>query len=296
MNKVKLIFTLFLFIATSCLKAQDGTIAPPLEKQDSLAALYDQIRNAEWKATKATEGVIWKYFHFNDLYSSKQFVSVIEVDLDKGISVDLPYVTEGFMKTSEASAEAGAVAAINGSFFDTKIGGSTVFLKKDGKVINETRKGFTPYREEVGFAVDGKGKVAIVKRPAENMGGWNSVGASTLLASGPLLVYDGELVEPLDNPFNTNRHPRTAIGVTADKRVICVVVDGRSSESYGMSISELAKLMHALGCKEAMNLDGGGSSTAWVQGEGIVNHPTDNKKFDHEGERSVANAILFMLR
>src|SRR5690606_17769689 len=289
-------FTLFLFIATSCLKAQDGTIAPPSqEKQDSLAALYDQIRNAEWKSFEAAEGITWKHFHFNDLYSSKQFITVIEVDLNKGISIDLPYVTEGFMKTSEAAAKAGAVVAINGSFFDTKVGGSTVFLKKDGKVINETRKDFTHYREEAGFAVDNTGKVTIVKRPGENMGGWNSVDAKTLLASGPLLVYDGELVEPLDKPFNTNRHPRTAIGVIADKRVICVVVDGRSSESYGMSIPELAKVMHALGCNEAMNLDGGGSSTAWVQGKGIVNHPTDNKKFDHEGERSVANAILFML-
>jgi exopolysaccharide biosynthesis protein len=53
--------------------------------------------------------------------------------------------------------------------------------------------------------------------------------------------------------------------------------------------------MLALGCEYALNLDGGGSSTAWVAGKGIVNYPSDNKKWDHQGERSVATALLFFL-
>ena len=51
--------------------------------------------------------------------------------------------------------------------------------------------------------------------------------------------------------------------------------------------------MQALGAVDAMNFDGGGSSTAWINTHGIVNYPSDNKKFDHEGERGVATVITF---
>jgi exopolysaccharide biosynthesis protein len=49
--------------------------------------------------------------------------------------------------------------------------------------------------------------------------------------------------------------------------------------------------MLALGCRSAVNMDGGGSSTAWVNGNGVVNHPTDNGLFDHQGERGVATVF-----
>ncbi|MEO7044201.1 MAG: phosphodiester glycosidase family protein, partial [Ferruginibacter sp.] len=63
--------------------------------------------------------------------------------------------------------------------------------------------------------------------------------------------------------------------------------------------TEFAKLFKALKCVSAINFDGGGSTTMWVNGEpdnGIISHPTDNKKYDHLGERKVANAILIMRR
>ena len=73
--------------------------------------------------------------------------------------------------------------------------------------------------------------------------------------------------------------------------MIVVVVDGRSSQSQGLTIPQLSSLMKALGCVSAVNYDGGGSSTAWVKGEGVVNFPSDNGKFDHEGERAVATVF-----
>jgi exopolysaccharide biosynthesis protein len=60
-----------------------------------------------------------------------------------------------------------------------------------------------------------------------------------------------------------------------------------------MTIEEIASVMKALGCVNAMNLDGGGSSTAYVMNRGVVNYPCDNQKFDHEGERGVATVIVF---
>ena len=77
----------------------------------------------------------------------------------------------------------------------------------------------------------------------------------------------------------------------SDGTVVFVVVDGRLPEAAGVSTTELSLIMSWLGCRDALNLDGGGSSTMVFDGN-VVNHPSDNKKFDHQGERVVANAIV----
>jgi exopolysaccharide biosynthesis protein len=81
--------------------------------------------------------------------------------------------------------------------------------------------------------------------------------------------------------------------------LLLLTVDGRSAESHGMSLPELTDFLLELGCRNAVNLDGGGSTTMWLAGRlfnGVVNMPSDNKRFDHEGERSVANAVVIRRR
>ncbi len=255
--------------------------------------LEEQLANADWETTEVSKAVTWKYKRFNNLFNSNQSITILDIDLNaEGAKVDIPYVTSGFLKTSEGAARARATAAINGSFFDTSAGGSTVFFKKNGNIINTTRSGFTTYRENAGFAIGADGAVAVIKKPTQ---GWSSLSAvPTLLASGPLLVLNDAPVEQVQEAFNSNRHPRTAVGVTEANHLIAVVVDGRFTEAHGMTTEEVARLMHALCCVEAMNLDGGGSSTAWVRNRGVVNYPSDNNKFDHAGERGVATVITFM--
>lgn len=72
-----------------------------------------------------------------------------------------------------------------------------------------------------------------------------------------------------------------------------LTVDGRAAgNAAGMSIPELAYLVKLLGGEDAINLDGGGSTTLWLKGapeNGVLNYPCDNKQFDHKGERSVSN-------
>jgi Phosphodiester glycosidase len=86
-----------------------------------------------------------------------------------------------------------------------------------------------------------------------------------------------------------NRNPRTAIGVTANDRVIMLVVDGRTSASVGFTLHRLGSWMKWLGAVDAVNLDGGGSATMWIKGRGVVNRPTDTS-----GERPVSNAVVVM--
>ncbi|MFN3382800.1 MAG: phosphodiester glycosidase family protein, partial [Runella zeae] len=63
-------------------------------------------------------------------------------------------------------------------------------------------------------------------------------------------------------------------------------------QSFGVNLPELTFLARQLGCRDALNLDGGGSTTMWIADQGVVNYPSDNKKFDHEGERAVSNVLL----
>jgi len=113
--------------------------------------------------------------------------------------------------------------------------------------------------------------------------------ATAAIGGGPLLVHNSKAQEwPTEKGTNTYllpRHPRTAIGYNS-RYFFLVEVDGRQKElSMGMSFAELALFMKDLGCSEAMNLDGGGSSTFWLEGK-VMNSPSDKH------ERALANAIV----
>ena len=121
---------------------------------------------------------------------------------------------------------------------------------------------------------------------------WSTVGPGVLdLVGGrPRLVRDGRIApvcRAVESAF-CGRNPRTAIGVTASGELLLVVVDGRSDRSVGATMPELAALMLELGAVDAMNLDGGGSSTMVVGGR-IVNEPSW-----HDGERRVTNSLLIL--
>lgn len=79
--------------------------------------------------------------------------------------------------------------------------------------------------------------------------------------------------------------------------MVLLVIDGRfPGRAAGATIAETAYIARQLGLTEALNLDGGGSSSLWTRRLGVLNHPTDNKRFDHEGERAVPNGIVVFRR
>lgn len=116
-----------------------------------------------------------------------------------------------------------------------------------------------------------------------------------LLGGGPILLAKGEIQTNPDgfnpNSFVNFRHPRTAIGVRKDGALVLVTVDGRQpKKSVGMTIPELATLMLELGCEEAMNLDGGGSTTM------VIKNKVVNSISDATGERAVSDALLVIAK
>ena len=185
-----------------------------------------------------------------------------------------------------------AVAGINGSYFNMEEITPTTFIKDDGFITGETEP------DEV-FRTNG----ALVLTPQDlRIEACDTTEIFELdwevLASGPVLLEEGKpyAYDPETEGwkgFYDMRHPRSLIGKDADGGVWLVVVDGRfPGEAEGMTIPELTDLAIRLGLVEALNLDGGGSSTLWVLPEGVLNHPSDNGRFDHEGQRIVPNAVV----
>ena len=127
-------------------------------------------------------------------------------------------------------------------------------------------------------------------QPADWAAAPDIVGGVGLLATGGRLVTDWGPEKPRDG-FTTERHPRTVIGTARDGRIWLIAVDGRNKAlSLGMSFAELQTLITRVGLADALNLDGGGSTTMVVKGT-VVNHPSDAT-----GPRRVSDAIIVRSR
>lgn len=252
-----------------------------------------------WTKSKIARQVKLYEHHFNEknLFAANEHISFLEVRKPGRKTVFAIGAEEKeLLTTSEFGNRATAIAAVNGNFFDVKNGGSVDFVRVDGKTINSNRlekNGNRAFHQRAAVVIE-DGKITLKKWDGSSDWEKNIIEKNVLL-NGPLLIFNGAN-ETLDTvAFNRLRHPRTCLGIKPNGRVILLTVDGRNDNSAGMSLVELTKIMRWLGCIDAVNFDGGGSTTLWVNGypnNGIVNYPTDNKKWDHEGQRKVANVIL----
>jgi exopolysaccharide biosynthesis protein len=276
-----------------------------LAQNDSLAVI-----NANWKQTDIGKGISWKSYHFNkkELFNGNQSINILATRL-KNRRVKFGFLAADSTKTdnkikrlllptSKLASQNNILAAVNAGFFDMKNGGAVDFLKIGGTTIDTTRLkdvARLPFNAISGFTIH-KNKVNIIK--GTNEIGWErGLKEDNVLLTGPLLRFNNVSEVLPKTPFNDNRHPRTCACVTNDKKLLLITVDGRSNESYGMTLAELTYLAKILNCKDAINFDGGGSTTMYIKGQpenGVVNYPSDNKLFDHAGERSVSN--IFYLK
>ena len=185
-----------------------------------------------------------------------------------------------------------AFAGINGSYFDMQELTPVTFVKDDGFIVGATTPGEL-FRTNGALVLQPEDvRIEACDTTAVFEQDWE------VLAAGPVLVDDGTAATYAEGiegwkSFYDKRHPRSLVGKDADGGVWMVVVDGRfPGEAEGMTIAELTDLAGRLGLVEALNLDGGGSSTLWTLPGGVLNHPCDNGQFDHEGQRIVPNAVI----
>lgn len=183
--------------------------------------------------------------------------------------------------TSTMAEEKNAVFAINGDYYGFR---NTGYVLRNGNVYRDNANGEA-------LVIDKQGNLSIVSESDVSMKSLSDKGAWQVLSFGPGLVENGKIaVDSLSEVGQSmNSNPRTAIGQVSELHYIVIVSDGRTTESAGLSLLQLAQEFKERGSTIAYNLDGGGSSTMYFNGK-IVNNPTDGRK---NGERQVSDIVYF---
>ena len=277
-----------------------------------------------WTSTKIEDGITYYTFSGTDpVTKSPQRVFVTDVDLSNtDYSVKL-VLYENRSTASAVMKEKKAIVTMNAGYergsIVIRVDGRTAYMmpnstigdtgvpnwKNEGCVILDGNRGvrFDYTGRDLSYTDQLKAYMKLAQNSAN----------PNILSSSPMLVYDYEPVGETfvtrypkassnsEDPYvhqSTNTHPRTVIAKNEFNHLLLIVIDGRrSSVSRGMSAKEVTQFLVAnFNPQYALNLDGGGSSTMCVEGQGdpsthVVNYPTDSDEVkgvpDHTGERSV---------
>jgi exopolysaccharide biosynthesis protein len=231
----------------------------------------------------------------DSLFPGKQHIVLAEIKEKSVLSKNISLVfSDTLLKpTSQFAEEANAVLALNGGFFNVEKGGSVAYLESDGNVISRTRTKKETWAKtdsvlNGAIVLENSGKLKIeMAKPTSYYE--QSALEKFVLISGPILLTDGKKLALENSKFVNTRHPRSCMCQTTDSTILFVAIDGRSETAAGMDLKETQLFLLWLKCKNAINLDGGGSTTLWVNDgkeKKVLNKPSDKK-----GERPVANII-----
>lgn len=184
--------------------------------------------------------------------------------------------------TSEMAKRNGAIIAINGDFYGSQPRG---YVLRNSELYRDLAR-----RDTETLIVYSDGLFGTIIERKVDIEDVMEEGAVHSFAFGPTLVMDGEIMVTKDQEvgISMESNPRTAIGIIDNLHYIFVVSDGRTKESRGLSLYQLADFMRERGANIAYNLDGGGSSTMYFNGK-VVNYPTTNGT-SYE-ERSVSDIV-----
>ena len=218
--------------------------------------------------------------------NTKVYIADITVSSPKYLKTALAQNTYGnnvTAKTSVTAATNNAILAINGDFYGAN---TTGYVIRNGVVYRNT------VREDASngdLAIYKDGSFGIVYENDVSAEDLVKNGVVNLLAFGPTLVNNGKITVSSNSEVGQSMasNPRTAIGIIDKTHYVIVVSDGRTSESQGLSLYQLAQVMKSYGVKTAYNLDGGGSSTLYFNGK-VVNKPTTNGIIS---ERAVSDIV-----
>lgn len=230
----------------------------------------------------------------DSLYNSPQRINLLLINKESlpNYQLEFAYQTSELLATSQIAKDHAAIAGINGSFFDMNNGGSVSYFEKDDSVINRTRPPGLKWSVSDSVinaaVVLRKDQSLVLESASPDQFYEKSDKEAFVMVSGPLLIKDSIPQRLPDMSFTLKRHPRTCVGITRES-IIFITIDGRSEQAAGMSLHETQEYLLGLGCTDALNLDGGGSTSMWIKEKGIVNIPSDTT-----GERPVANALLIL--
>lgn len=185
-------------------------------------------------------------------------------------------------RTSDIATSNNAILAINGDYYGFRSSG---YVIRNSTLYRDTKSG----DNNQDLVIYSDGSFEIVDESDIDANELMNKSATQVLSFGPGLIEDRQITvdENTEVSMSKSSNPRTAIGCIDKNHYVLVVSDGRTSESEGLSLYQLATLMKDYGCEIAYNLDGGGSSTMWFNGQ-VINKPTSGRSIE---EREVSDIV-----
>lgn len=216
----------------------------------------------------------------NEYYKFNTKIYVADVTLSSAEYLKTAFANDAYgknvtAKTSSIASAHDAILAINGDYYGVQERG---YVIRNGIVYRDTAKG----ADVLCIYADGTMEVVsdrdYTADELVNRGVWQA------FSFGPGLIEDGAISVGVNDEVGKAKasNPRTAIGMISENHFVFVVSDGRTSESEGLSLYELAEFMQSLGVETAYNLDGGGSSTMYFNGS-VINNPTTGGSIKERG-------------
>ncbi len=255
---------------------QDSEAASPLETQSLPAGTENVVYSDENVSIAMTQ-----YREYDtDIYvaevwlSSAQYLKTAFAENSYGKNVPA--------KTSEIASQCEAILAINGDYYGARESG---YVIRNGVVYRDYGSGSTDI-----LCIYADGSFGITNSTEASAQELVDSGVWQAFSFGPGLVENGGITVDQNTEVGKAMasNPRTAIGQISELHYVFVVSDGRTDQSEGLSLYELATFLQSLGVKTAYNLDGGGSSTMVLMGE-VINNPTTGGS--RTKERSVSDIV-----
>lgn len=233
----------------------------------SQAAKNAQVTDTSYSDGNISVNLTEKTVNDTQIYVAD--VTLSSADYLKTALAQNSYGTNVTAKTSVTAAENNAILAVNGDYYGANSSG---YVIRNGVVYRDS------IREDASngdLAIYKDGSFKIIYEDQVSADQLVQDGVVNLLAFGPSLVENGEISVSTNAEVGQAMasNPRTAIGIIDENHYIIVVSDGRTSESKGLSLYQMAEVMKSYGVKTAYNLDGGGSSTLYFNGQ-VINKPT----------------------
>ena len=255
------------FVLAETISAVATTNTSSNTAQASQAAKTATVTNSSYKDENISINLTETTVNHTQVYVAD--VTVSSSEYLKTAFAQNSFGTNVTAKTSVTAADNDAILAVNGDYYGANSSG---YVIRNGVVYRDTVRENSNNGD---LAIYKDGSFKIIYEDQISADQLVKDGVVNLLAFGPALVENGEVVvgknQEVGQAMASN--PRTAIGIIDENHYIIVVSDGRTSESEGLSLYQLAEVMKSYGAKTAYNLDGGGSSTLYFNGQ-VINKPT----------------------
>ncbi len=292
-----IVFSLYILLDTFVVSRVYTTIPQESETvENTEKPMEELVQESEVETEPESTAVIWTENSYSDgqitiqLTEYREYgttIYVADVRLASPSYLQTAFAKDSYgknvtEKTSEIATAHDAILAINGDYYGAQEKG---YVLRNGVLYRDASDD-----DQEDMVIYKDGSVGIITENEISAEELLEADAQQVFSFGPALIVDGQIsVTEADEVGKAKAsNPRTAIGIIDELHYVFVVSDGRTKESAGLSLYELAEFVQILGVETAYNLDGGGSSTMVFAGK-VVNNPTTNGK--QIKERSVSDIV-----